>query len=176
MGLQSPWGRKSWTRLSGFHYQNYEHTYTLTNNFTSQNPWHTAYMWNNICYKHQVHQGLCILVFQKVPLKRASRLFPGGSDNKESACSAGDLGSISVTGGSPGGRNSITHSSIPAWRVPWTEEHILGAFLDGSNDKESACNARNPGSISGLGRSPGKGNGNPLQYSCLKNSMDRGAW
>ena len=43
--------------------------------------------------------------------------------------------------------------------------------------RESACNAGDPGSIPGLGRSPGEGNGNPLQYSCLKNSMDRrGAW
>ena len=41
---------------------------------------------------------------------------------------------------------------------------------------ESACNAGNPGSIPGSGRSPGEGNGNPLQYSCLENLMDRGAW
>ena len=39
----------------------------------------------------------------------------------------------------------------------------------------SACNAGDPGSIPGLGRSPGEGYGNPLQYSCLENSMDRGA-
>ena len=44
------------------------------------------------------------------------------------------------------------------------------------SDKESACNAGDPGSIPELGRSPGEGNGNPLQYSCLKNSMDREAW
>ena len=44
------------------------------------------------------------------------------------------------------------------------------------SDKESACNAGNPGSIPGLGRSPGAGHGNPLQYSCLENPMDRGAW
>ena len=41
---------------------------------------------------------------------------------------------------------------------------------------ESACNAGDPGSVPGLGRSPGEGNGNPLQYSCLGNHMDRGAW
>ena len=46
----------------------------------------------------------------------------------------------------------------------------------GSEVKASACNARDLGSIPGLGRSPGKGNGNPLQYSCLENPMDRGAW
>ena len=45
----------------------------------------------------------------------------------------------------------------------------------GSDGKEPACN-EDLGSILGLGRSPGEGNGNPLQYSCLKNSMDRGAW
>ena len=44
-----------------------------------------------------------------------------------------------------------------------------------SDDKESACNAGDLGSIPGLGRSPVGGNGNPLQYFCLENSMDRGA-
>ena len=42
--------------------------------------------------------------------------------------------------------------------------------------KESACNAGVPGSIPGSGRSPGGGHGNPLQYSCLENPMDRGGW
>ena len=50
------------------------------------------------------------------------------------------------------------------------------ASLDGSDGKESACNAEGLGSIPGLGRSPREGNGNPLQYSCLENPMDRGAW
>ena len=49
-------------------------------------------------------------------------------------------------------------------------------FPSGSDGKESACNAGDPGLIPGLGRSPGGGNGNPLQYSCLENPMDRGAW
>ena len=49
-------------------------------------------------------------------------------------------------------------------------------FPGGSDGKESACNAGNLGSIPGSGRSPGEGNGNPLQYSCLENSMDREAW
>ena len=53
------------------------------------------------------------------------------------------------------GYNSVTSSSI---------------------GKESACNTGDPGLIPGLGRSPGEGNGNPLQYSSLENSMDRGAW
>ena len=46
----------------------------------------------------------------------------------------------------------------------------------GSDDKEFTCNVGDLGSIPGLGRSPGKGNGYPLQHSCLENSMGRGAW
>ena len=49
-------------------------------------------------------------------------------------------------------------------------------FPSGSDGKESACNAGNLGSIPGSGRSPGKGNGNRLQYSCLENFIDREAW
>ena len=52
---------------------------------------------------------------------------------------------------------------------------MLG-FRGGSDGKESACSAEHPGSIPGSGRSPGEGNGNLLQYSCLENPMDRGAW
>ena len=51
------------------------------------------------------------------------------------------------------------------WRLPW--------WL---SDKESACDAGDSGSIPGLGRSSGEGNGYLLQYSCLENPMDRGAW
>ena len=49
-------------------------------------------------------------------------------------------------------------------------------FPGGSDDKASAYNAGNPGSIPGLGRSPGEGNGNPLQYYGLENPMEGGAW
>ena len=49
-------------------------------------------------------------------------------------------------------------------------------FLGGSDGKESACSVGDVGLIPGLERSPGEGNGNPLQYSCLENSTDRGAW
>ena len=49
-------------------------------------------------------------------------------------------------------------------------------FPGGSNGKESAWNAGDQGLIPGLGRSPGEGNGDQLQYSCLENPMDRGAW
>ena len=49
-------------------------------------------------------------------------------------------------------------------------------FPGGSDGKASACNAGDPGLIPGLGRSPEEGNGTPLQYFCLENSMDGGAW
>ena len=49
-------------------------------------------------------------------------------------------------------------------------------FPGGSDGEESACNAGDLGSIPGSGRSPGEGNGYPLQYSCLKNSVNRGVW
>ena len=49
-------------------------------------------------------------------------------------------------------------------------------FPGGSDGKASAHKAADPGSIPGSERSPGEGNGNPLQYSCLENPMDRGAW
>ena len=57
-----------------------------------------------------------------------------------------------------------------------SKEIFMLAYTGGSEDKASACNAADPGSIPGLGRSPAEGNGNPLQYSCLENPMDRGAW
>ena len=54
--------------------------------------------------------------------------------------------------------------------------HIFMGFPGGSEVKASAWNMGDPGSIHGSGRSPGEGNGNPLQYSCLENPMDGGAW
>ena len=69
----------------------------------------------------------------------------------------------------------------PFW-MSWTCSHPTPGqyntkgFPDGSESKESACNVGDPGSIPGSGRSPGEGNGNPLQYSFLENSMDSEAW
>ena len=54
----------------------------------------------------------------------------------------------------------------------WDSPVFPGGFVG----KESAHNPGDPGSIPGWGRYPGEGNGNPFQYSCLENSMDRGAW
>ena len=58
----------------------------------------------------------------------------------------------------------------------WVQLSFLKGFLSGSDGKESACNAGDPDSIPESGRSPGEGNDNPLQYPCLENPMDRGAW
>ena len=80
------------------------------------------------------------------------------------------------------------------WPDPWSvisnflshyylcdRKHLLApikvpGFPGGSEVKVSACNAGDPDSIPGLRRSPGEGNGNPLQCSCLENPMERGAW
>ena len=53
---------------------------------------------------------------------------------------------------------------------------MIDSLTDGSDGKKCSCNAGWPGSIPQLGRSPGEGNGYPLQYSSLENSMDRGTW
>ena len=82
----------------------------------------------------------------------------------------------------------LSHNSFlvffPHLTAVWTFKLApTTGFLHNSDGKESAYNAGDPDSIpglgrspGGLGRSPGEGNGNPLQYSCLENPMDRGAW
>jgi len=60
--------------------------------------------------------------------------------------------------------------------ISYNKDTTLVVFPGGSDSKESAYNAGDLGSTPGSGRSPGGGNGNPLQYSCLENTMDRGAW
>ena len=111
--------------------------------------------------------------------------FPGGSTGKESACNVGDLGLIPGLGRSPGEGKGypLQYSGLENS----TDCIVLGVaksrtqlsdftFPGGSDGKEAACNAGDPGSIPGLGRYPREGNGYLLQYSCLQNSMDRGAW
>ena len=104
---------------------------------------------------------------RKIPRRRAwqpTRLstpvllgFPGGSVGKESTCNAGDLGLNPGLGRSPGGGHGNPKASLVVQTVKNLQCGRLG-FNSGSE------------------RSPGEGNGNPLQYSCLENSMDRGAW
>ena len=81
--------------------------------------------------------------------------FPGSSAGKESTCNARDPSS------KPGSKVPLRRDSLPT--------PVFLGFLGGSDGKESACNTGDPGSISVLGRSPGEGHGNPLQYSCLEN-------
>ena len=70
-------------------------------------------------------------------------------------------------------QSSVLQSS--EWWKPQTIWHSLG-ISGGSDGKETACKAGDLGSNPGPGKSLGEGNGNPLQYSCLENSMDRRAW
>ena len=68
-------------------------------------------------------------------------------------------------------------SSLRCSMLSFTSDSAcIVASLVAQTVRESAHNARDPGSIPGLERSPGEGKGHPLQYSCLENSMDRGAW
>ena len=69
--------------------------------------------------------------------------------------------------------NSFSNSFVFMTKLPIS---LPEGFPGDSDGKESACKARDLGSIPGLGRSPAEGNGNPLQYSGLENSTDRGAW
>ena len=65
------------------------------------------------------------------------------------------------------------------WRRKWqlTLVFLPGEALPGGSEiKKSACNVGDQGSIPESGRSPGEGNGNPVQYFCLENPMDRGSW
>ena len=70
----------------------------------------------------------------------------------------------------------LTEASDDCWHFLTVKYFLIRGFSGGSDSKESACNAGDIGLIPGAGRSPGKGNGNSLQYSCLENSVDRGAW
>ena len=103
---------------------------------------------------------------------------------KNPPANAGDAGSIPGSGRSlgEGNGNPLQYSCLGnpmsrgAW---WATVHGVVKESDATGDsdgKESACNAGDLGSIPGSGRSPGEENGNPLQYSCLENFMDRGAW
>ena len=70
---------------------------------------------------------------------------------------------------------SLKYSSL-SWVENLALIHLILGLPRGLDSKEPACNAGDPGSIPGSGRSPGEWNGNPLQYSCLENFMDKGAW
>ena len=124
-------------------------------------------------------------------------LFPGNSVGKESACNAGDLGSIPGFGRSPGEgkmyplqssglENSmdcidrgVTKSQTRLSNFPFTLmlfTHKIWGLPRWLSGKESTCQAGDRGSIPGSERSPGGGQGHPLQYSYLDSPMDRGAW
>jgi len=121
--------------------------------------------------------------------------FPGGSEVKASAYNAGDPYSIPGLGRSPGegNGNPLQYSCLdnPMDRGAWwaivrgvaksqtwlsNQAQNRSISYNGSVVKNTPANAEDAGSIPGSGRSPGEGNGNPLQYSCLENSMDRGDW
>jgi len=80
----------------------------------------------------------------------------------------------------PGEKVGLLEEGTWGRRSPLTKAGNLSigdrGFPPGSDSKASACSMRDPGSIPGSGRSSGEGNGNPFQYPCLENPMDRGDW
>ena len=91
-------------------------------------------------------------------------------------------GQRSLAGYSPRGCKESDMTEHPHTHCPhvcrpiYLSAYMCVWFPRWLSGKQSTCNAGDPGSIPRLGRSPGEGNGNPLQYSCLRNPMDRGAW
>ena len=126
--------------------------------------------------------------------------FSGGSDGKETTCNAGDLGSVSGLGSSSGEGHGkplqysclenpmnrrawlatvyrVTESDTTEWLSTTTGvSQEAQVVLVVKNLPANAGDVKDIGLISGSGRSPGGGHGNPLQYSCLKNPMDRRDW
>ena len=112
-------------------------------------------------------QGLVLHFLCAVPANNFSFswAFPGSSADKESTCNA-----------------ECRRPWFDSWvgKSPWRRGRlptpVLLGFPGGSDSKEPACHVGDLGLIPGLGRSPGGGYGNPLQYSGLENPLDRGAW
>ena len=120
--------------------------------------------------------------------------FPGGSDSKASACKAGmgrsrfypRVGKIpwrrqwqstpALLPGKSHGRRSLIGYSPGGRKESDTTERLHFHFSVVKNPPANAEDTRDMSSIPGLGRSPGGGHGNPFQYSCLENPMDRGPW
>ena len=131
---------------------------------------------------------------QQLPCPAVHRGLPHSSVGKESVCNAGDLGSIPVLGRSPGEENGnpFQYSCLEKFSIEMlnyngssvTLNHALKTFEGtslrvqfwASDGKPSAYSVGDLGLIPGSGRSLEEGNGNPLQYSCLGNTMDREAW
>ena len=119
-------------------------------------------------------------VFGASSVLSASKASPIASEIKNTAWGSHRSGlnsrfHLSPAVGLPLGKSCISMSH--SFLIFKTEViKYLGVSLSGSDGKESACNTGAPGLVPGLGRSSGEGNGYPLQYSCLGNPMDRGAW
>ena len=111
----------------------------------------------------KINSGCICLDFQMLALQTPS----WGRPKLIAQMTEPGFGTVTLLWSTPAHFCSLLYSSV----LMWTR-----GFPCSSVGKESACNAGDLGSIPGSGRSPGEGNGNPLQYSCLENPMDRGAW
>ena len=132
------------------------------------------------CLENPMDRGTCQgftgtqLKWLSTTQHRIGKGFPGSSDGREPACNTGELRSTSGWERSRGEWNGypLQYSCLECIAIGLWWKRVFPASL---HSKESASNAGDPGLTPGLGRSPGEGNGNPLQYYCLGNPMDRGA-
>ena len=125
----------------------------------------------------------------RLPMQEMQVRSPGREDPLEKGMAAHSrtLAWEIPPAGEPGGLRAVhgvamsqarRHASL-TWLNESSRKYIPPpdvGFPAGSDSKVSACSEGDLGSVPGSGRSPGEGNGNPLQYSCLENPMDRGAW
>ena len=109
-------------------------------------------------FDNSIYYSLCLYC-----MPSAYQGFPGSSDGKKVYL-------------------QCRRPQLDSWvgKISWRRDRlpipVFMGFPGGSDGKASTCNPGDPGSIPGLGTSPGGGHGNPLQYACLENSIDRGAW
>ena len=142
--------------------------------------------WVRTCFCHLQPKSpsWCLLISTTTLV--LNRFYPGGSDGKESACDTGNEGSIPGLGRSPGEGNDNPLQQFLRGKFHG-QRRLAGYSLWGHKELDMTewlthtplgrtQKSLNNGSIPGLGRSPGEGNGHPLQYSCLENSMDKEAW
>ena len=129
-----------------------------------------------MCFWDSVLKGIWVLplVFLLDHLREGSQ--SPCHDNTQASLRWGPRGEeLKLPANSQQGAQCTCHQPSKWQSLKWMLQAQSG-LPGGSDSKESTCNVGNPGSIPALGRYPGGGNGYPLQYSCLENSMDRAAW
>ena len=115
-----------------------------------------------------------VVMAHRFSCSAAYGLFP---DQESNPCTGKSRSEFFLTSAKTSYSRSLNAEADKRIQLSYIKSDIEeGGFLGDSDAKESACNTGDAGLIPGSGRSPGGGNGNPLQYSCLENSINREAW